>query len=417
MLDHERYQELSALAMIGQLSSTEDQELNRHLQDCESCRQIHGDYSHIVHKLPQADVSRWRIRRPDPRPLPDRELRSRFLARARAEGVNFSFPAEQLAPRKSYRWDWTRNAVPSLALAAVAVAAVWGISAAHKFFSRSGIPVSAERPAAADQQQITRLQAELDRLGEVAKRQRQEIQLFSAEKARLEETFAATDKSLSQSNDRVSQLSTQLQQNVAETDRLQAALQQKESALASLKASNEELDTRSTDNLGEMAVQEARIQDLSHSLEQEREKLEQEQQLMAVSQDVRQLMGARNLHIIDVRDVNDSANSDKAFGRVFYAEGQSMIFYAFDLANGNPSPARYTFQAWGQRDGARALRSLGVFEVDSREQHRWVLKVNDSSLVAGIDSVFVTAESLKDSKEPHGRKLLYAYLGGQPNHP
>jgi hypothetical protein len=95
-----------------------------------------------------------------------------------------------------------------------------------------------------------------------------------------------------------------------------------------------------------------------------------------------------------------------------------MIFYAFDLANGNPSPARYTFQAWGQRDaGTRSLRSLGVFEVDSREQHRWVLKVNDPGLVAGIDSVFVTAESLKDSKEPHGRKLLYAYLGGQPNHP
>jgi hypothetical protein len=417
MLDHERYQELSALAMIGQLSSIEDQDLNRHLQDCESCRQIHGDYSHIVHKLPQADVSRWRIRRCDSRPLPDPELRSRFFARARAEGVNFSFPAEQLAPRRSYRWNWTRNAIPSLALAALGIAAVWGISATHQSFTRLVIPAPLGSSRAADQQQIARLQAELARLGEVAKRQQQEIRQFNAEKARSEEMFAEMDKSRGQFNDRLYQLSTQLQRNVAETDRLQASLQQKESTLAGLRASNEDLDKRSTDNLGEMALQEARIQNLSHSLEQERENLEQERQLMAVSQDVRQLMGARNLHIIDVRDVNASENTDKAFGRVFYAEGQSMIFYAFDLSNGNPSPARYTFQAWGQRDGARSLRSLGMFEVDSREQHRWVLKVNDSSLVAGIDSVFVTAESLKDSKEPHGRKLLYAYLGGQPNHP
>jgi hypothetical protein len=29
----------------------------------------------------------------------------------------------------------------------------------------------------------------------------------------------------------------------------------------------------------------------------------------------------------------------------------------------------------------------------------------------------VTAEALGDSKEPRGRKLLYAYIVGRPNHP
>jgi hypothetical protein len=32
--------------------------------------------------------------------------------------------------------------------------------------------------------------------------------------------------------------------------------------------------------------------------------------------------------------------------------------------------------------------------------------------------VFVTLEPRKgDSDKPHGQKILYAYLGGEPNHP
>lgn len=139
---------------------------------------------------------------------------------------------------------------------------------------------------------------------------------------------------------------------------------------------------------------------------------------MAVSKDVRQLMGARNLHIMDVHDVGGGGQAAKAFGRVFYAEGQSLIFYAFDLPSGKLSPAKYSFQGWGQREAkSQSARNLGTFEVDDHEQGRWVLKVNNPALLAGIDSVFVTAELLDDAKTPRGKKLLYAYLVGQPNHP
>jgi hypothetical protein len=55
--------------------------------------------------------------------------------------------------------------------------------------------------------------------------------------------------------------------------------------------------------------------------------------------------------------------------------------------------------------------------VDDHDQRRWVLKVTDPALLQGIDSVFVTAEGLGDVKEPRGRKLLYAYVVGQANHP
>ena len=139
---------------------------------------------------------------------------------------------------------------------------------------------------------------------------------------------------------------------------------------------------------------------------------------MLASKDVRQLMGARNLHIMDVHDTDGTGKSAKAFGRVFYAEGQSLIFYAFDLPGGKLTAAKYTFQAWGENEAvSHSMRKLGTFAVDDHEQRRWVLKVNDAKLLKGIDSVFVTAEISGDVGEPRGKKLLYAYVVGEPNHP
>jgi hypothetical protein len=117
-------------------------------------------------------------------------------------------------------------------------------------------------------------------------------------------------------------------------------------------------------------------------------------------------MAARNLHIIDVYDFDGRGKRDKSFGRVFYTEGKSLIFYAFDLAQKGPA-SNVSFQAWGQREGAGTLtRNLGVFHVDDGMQKRWVLRVDD-----------VTVEPAPGRDKPSGKKLLYAYLGTQANHP
>ena len=121
---------------------------------------------------------------------------------------------------------------------------------------------------------------------------------------------------------------------------------------------------------------------------------------------------------MDVHDTDGAGKSEKSFGRVFYAEGQSLIFYAFDLPSGKLTPAKYKFQAWGQKESvSHSVRNLGTFAVDDHAQRRWVLKVNDPKILQGIDSVFVTAESVGDTGEPRGKKLLYAYIVGEPNHP
>src|SRR5581483_10743038 len=201
----------------------------------------------------------------------------------------------------------------------------------------------------------------------------------------------------------IAQLDLHLQQLQQATNRNQAELDQlrneKSQAVAALVEQQMQLNE---------AREQIKVRDAA---------LEQERQLSAAAKDVRELMGARNLHIIDVADVDSRGRSRKAMGRVFFVENTSLIFYAFDLAAAERGK-KVLFQAWGHREGSSAKpRNLGVFRLDDHAQQRWVLRVKDPKLLAGIDSVFVTVEAGPQADQPSGRKLVYAYLGTEPNHP
>jgi uncharacterized coiled-coil protein SlyX len=166
-----------------------------------------------------------------------------------------------------------------------------------------------------------------------------------------------------------------------------------------------------------LVEQQFKITELTAHIKENDILAERERELNAVTRDVRNLMGARNLHILDVSDVDGSGRSSKTFGRVFFVEEKSLIFYAFDLGDrGNPS--KVSFQAWAQVEGRQnKAKNLGVFYVDDRAQKRWVLKVSDPEKLRAVNSVFVTIEPLGGADRPTGKKLLYAYVGSQANHP
>jgi hypothetical protein len=129
-------------------------------------------------------------------------------------------------------------------------------------------------------------------------------------------------------------------------------------------------------------------------------------------------MAARSLHITDVFDVDGKGRKKKAFGRVFYTEGRSLIFYAFDLDAPQVASAKHSFQAWGQRsDSSTQAVNLGIFYVDDPAQKRWMLKFDNPEVLDQISAVFVTAEPHGGVARPTGQKLMYAYLGHEPNHP
>jgi hypothetical protein len=419
MFSHEYFKLLSSLAAVGQLSAEENRELDNHLFACATCKVAHQDYAHVVQReLPHADDMRWRVKLRLPGPSASLEIRNHFLARARAEGFEFSPEVEQLQnprpkSRPSFRW---RPALVLTSAALLAVSTAWFVRTDHR--EPSALILASTPDWLQTQLDNDELRAQLAQLSQAIQAQRAQISRMNDTNLRSEATQQ--------------QLNRQLADAAVELERLNAALEmadpdkkdlverdlQKNTAINGLLTQNDKLVTERDDLLAARTILEAQVRDLDTTLQHEESDLDREHQLSAVTSDVRQLMGARNLHLVDVHDVYGGEKKEKAFGRIFYAEGKALIFYAFDLPSRGATPGKYAFKAWGQREGGGiALRNLGTFEVDSQEQRRWVLKVDNSALLDGIDSIFVTAEPPTDATEPHGKRYLYAYIAGQANHP
>jgi len=409
MQTHEYYEELCALLPIGQLSAEEYQELAEHLRGCPSCRHATDDFSVTLDKMPvgEADVDEKTLVA-----LQGHSYRDRFLKRAVAEGVPFSDAV--MRSRFSLRkWSWPRlRLVPNLAAVGVAVVVILFLQLfrpSRRILPLGGHPyaqqveVSTPLVDGQDKEVVSGLEAKVDTL-ESHTTQQQKI--ISDLKAKLSESRSESE-SAKRGLSRTTEQLAQLQEEVSETQR---ALDSAKTDLNRTRSEKDSVDAALVD-------QQIKINELAAVVKEKEALAERERQLSAVAKDVRELMGARNLHILDVSDVDGNGRSKKSFGRVFLVEGKSLIFYAFDLGD-RGNPAKVSFQAWGQLEGRQTVaKNLGVFYVDDHAQKRWVLKVNDPAKLSAINSVFVTVEPLGGTDRPTGRKLLYAYLGTQANHP
>jgi hypothetical protein len=167
------------------------------------------------------------------------------------------------------------------------------------------------------------------------------------------------------------------------------------------------------------AALETEVNDLHSEVSKASSAAANNEEFLAEDRDIRELMGARQLYIADVFDVQHDGRRSKPFGRVFYTKGRSLIFYAFDLQSQPGYHEAKAFQAWGKPDIAAAKPvSLGIFYLDSEKSRRWVLKADNPDLLAQINAVFVTVEPRGGSEKPTGKPFLEAYLHSlPPNHP
>jgi hypothetical protein len=391
MNDHSHFEELAALEAGGFLSGEELMELREHAKDCVECRNAQEEFSGLVCSgLPQT-VSPIREFMDKVKTRPDNGIRGRFLQRARLEGIGFSPDVEGSIRHPGRRVGLFVPAATALVTAIVAAV----------FFGTYWHPASRESKQA--QQQVEHLKREnsaltasLSKLNESLTASQREIQNLRTE---LVNAAGTTERSSSKN--------AQLLDEARDQEKLLADARDEAARVNQLHLNDE----------ATLVEEEVRIAQLSDKLRVASATLDMERQLAAAGKDVRELMAARQLHVIDVRDTDPNGNINKAFGRVFLTEGKSLTFYAFDLNEDRALDAKRTFQVWAVPEtGKNTSRSLGFLRVDVRAQGRWVLKVENPELVGKINSVFVTVEPAAGGKQPSGQKMLYAYLG-EANHP
>jgi hypothetical protein len=409
MQGHERYEELCALSAIGQLAEDETEELHEHLGRCEACKDVQGDYALILDQLPSVAAASPA----STAQIVGQARREQFIQRAQVSGI--SFTSEAVSGRRRGIWrNGERHRLwykASFAMGASAVVVLMifynSVGKSFKTSSQSQQVASGQHPAVEGigvPRRVTDLPTR-ERAGDpsVGEATQKQVKALQEEVKQLRSEREQANTELASWRSKVLELSSK-----SEVDA--RALQEARERLATLESAQGEM-------VAAVVEKELKIRDLSGEISGQTLAAERERELNAAARDVRELMAARNLHIIDVADVDGRGKARKSFGRVFYVEGQTLLFYAFDLGE-TASRSKVLFQAWGQQEGAGGKpRNLGVFRVDDQAQKRWVLRVDDPKLLVSIDSLFVTIEPSPGMNEPTGRRLIYAYLGTPANHP
>jgi len=400
MIDHSHYEELAALEAGGFLSDAEQVELDEHLKTCLDCSRARKEFSELVHSGMPLTVSLLREYADKLKARPDSDTRSRFLHRARLEGITFSPDAHGSTPRSGRRVGLYAAAATALATAIIAVL----------LYGAYRGPASQELMQAKQQaDQLKRdnsaLATNLSKLNESLVAGQREIDTLRAQLGNAASTAENLRRNTEQARGEAEQSSSrnaQLLEEARNQEQLLAQARDEAARTSQLRLNDD----------ASLVQQELRIADLSNKLRIASATLDMERQLAAAGKDVRELMLARQLHVVDVHDTDPSGKPSKAFGRVFLTEGKSLTFYAFDLNDDRVLNAKRSFEVWAVPEANKnSARSLGFLHADAKAQGRWVLKVENPELVKDISSAFVTVEPEAGGKHPSGQKMLYAYLG------
>lgn len=407
MSDHSYYEELAALAAGGFLSDQEAMELQRHTAACVECLTAEEEFAELVRFGLPLTVSPVREFLDKLQTQPDEGARTRFLQRARLEG--FGLSTDTAKPTQHHRLKLGLSVSAATVLAVVIFAVVF--PNLHVYYRAT----SPQPPLPQTQQQFDQLRrensallAKLSHLNESLATQQREIRNLRAQLGSTAEGARDVpgNGESKEKSERSFSHSVQLLDELENKDKLLAEARDEVTRINQLRADDE----------ASIVAQQARITELSDQLRVAGATLDLERQLASAGRDIRELIVARQLHVIDVRDTDPTGRPSKAFGRVFLAEGKSLTFYAFDLSEDRVANAKHRFEVWGVQEARKSpARSLGFLYADDKAQRRWALKLDDPEILKEIDSVFVTLEPANGAKTPSGHPLLYAYLG-EANH-
>jgi hypothetical protein len=418
--DHDRFRELGALANAGTLSSAELAELHGHLQGCGYCREVYDQYRFLgrvgipelvaIHSSGQEET-KW----------DDAATRRKLLAQIRNKGNRpdknrFSFAALQSFPGFANRYRAFAGAALAMCVAVLVAGAAYHV----------GRRTQVDTKRVAFEERLQALKAEKQSVQGQLDTQADQILRLQEDDARnaqqLAELRLALRTMTDRANDAVSaknRTDEQMRLVSEQRDALSVRLREAERANQSIQAELASLRAERDRTLLRTVSLESKIDELTAMTRDQERRLTDDEQYLASDRDIRELMGARRLYIADVYDVDSRSRTRNSFGRVFYTQGKSLIFYAFDLDPGVKNVNAY--QVWGRKETAQGTqarpKSLGILYLDSESNHRWVMRFDDPKQLEEIDAVFVTVEPRGGSPKPTSKPFLYALLRQEANHP
>jgi hypothetical protein len=402
LFEHDRFEEFASLAAIGELSPEEHEEFLRHQQTCPQCRDVVAKTSAVATTAFLAGSPKNEDTTVDG----DRHRRLR-------DGIAQRLPVV-VAGSFAERY---KHLVAGGIAAAFLLGAGVGTALGYRVLPRSAPKalVQIAGPAEAVPAKATPVaRDESVRLQEAIVGLQKKIEEASADNRALRDKLTLSDQNATELEAKLDEIQKRSNEQGQEVFQARSELSAARTELAQAKESVS-VGQRKIDSLQfALADRETRLTEVSASVEREREMLSQ-------GREVRDIMGARDLHIVDVVDRDGKGRVRKAFGRAFYTQGKSLIFYAFDLPAKNTADGKFVYAAWGSNSNnlnSKAAHSLGIFYNDDQTQHRWAMKFDDPKLLEEIDTVFVTLEPAgKPFAIPTGKPLLEAYFGTPPNHP
>jgi hypothetical protein len=309
--------------------------------------------------------------------------------------VRFSPEVGTETRKPPVRWSVAYRVAAGLAFAAILVGSAFYLPGMSRRIASGG-----------DVQELDRVRQENARLTEAMATRDQELAGQQEQLRKLQTQLDAAAKLASSGRPETAQPGFQLGQSRSLEARLLEELQNRDQQLAAAAEEINRINQLRTTDQAALDAQGTRLRDVLNQLRIAKATVDVERELAAAGRDILELMAAKQLRVVDVRDTDTSGRPSQSFARVFITEERIRIF-AFDLTEGTGAPAR--FQVWGEQLGdAKSVRSLGTLSIDDRTQNRWSLTIQNAT-VKDINSVFVTTSGRGNA--PDGARLLYAFLG------
>ncbi len=432
---HEEFLELCAVSTSGDLTEEEQKKLQAHLAGCAECRQALREFEAAVDLGVPLLASKLTVDPAKESAMTQRELAGPVVLKGRdleppqeSPGVSTDEEARGFAFGQRMRYrpsqvNWNYVWMPFAACVLLTVAL--GITAYRVGKSHNTDAQVAHATSGVADTRIEALEQGISDAGHERAILRTQVAERDKVIAELRRQTDQQARSLDEMKTAQGNLEQSLQTDDSEKQRIadeRAGIAKKfDDAQVSLQKMQSELDSVSRERAQDEAQDASlrnQIKDLSGQLREQGQTVSKQDELLSHDRDIRELMGARDLYVVDVYDVARDGNTQKSTGRVFYTKGKSLIFYAYDLDQEPGARSVSTFQAWGRRgpDKEQVL-NLGIFYEDNAAKKRWVLKIDDPKALDEIDAVFVTVEPKGGSHKPSGKPLLSAYLQLASNHP